>query len=93
MLEVTKRSGEKEPFDAVKIQNVLALASDGIRQPMGGGEIRNIAEAVSRKLSSEGSVTSRDVYECVVETLRERGYARVAEAYINDAGNFWNSKK
>lgn len=93
MLQVIKRSGDYQPFNIEKIKNVIAQASDRIRQPMGKAEINLVANAVYEKLSSQESVTSREIYDAVVAQLRAGGYSAVADSYISGAGNFWNNNK
>jgi len=70
-LTVIKRSGDREPFDRVKVVAGVHAATKG--RPVGPGEAEALAAAVEEemRLLPSGEVTSERVGRAVLERLRE----------------------
>lgn len=68
-LVVTKRSGDREPFDRAKIVTGLVLATTG--RPVSGDALEQLAMSVEDSMRLEGSEVSTDqVGRAVLEHLR-----------------------
>ncbi len=87
--EITKRNGDKVPFDAGKVVIAMrkafsqesAAVSDEILQQMADRVIGKL-EGVCEALSDGPCPTVEQVQDLVEETLMERGYFMVAKHYI-----------
>lgn len=86
--QITKRNGMVVPFDPSKIAVAMKKASsavqntidDAILEQMVGRVIANLGSVCEGK--GEGCPTVEQVQDIVEDTLMERGYFKVAKAYI-----------
>jgi len=82
-LWVIKRSGQREPFDRVKV--VAGVRAATKNRPVGEDTLDEIAQHVEETLRGEGAeVTSQQIGVAVLECLREVddiGYLRFASVY------------
>jgi len=91
-LVVVKRSGEREPFDRVKI--LVGVAAACKNRPVTDEQMAALADTVEEAMRLLGrDVTSEEVGVAVMEALRELdevGYVRFASVYkgFEDAGDF-----
>ena len=91
-LVVAKRSGEREPFDRVKVIDGVRAASKN--RPIGPEQMDSLAADVEEAMRLEGAeVTSEQVGLAVLERLRaldEVAYVRFASVYkgFEDLGDF-----
>ncbi len=90
-LVVVKRSGEREPFDRVKI--VVGLRAAAKSRPLPDEQLEAVASAIEEALAGGGDVTSERVGLLVLERLRELDpvtYVRFASVYkgFDDAADF-----
>ncbi|MEY2588708.1 MAG: transcriptional repressor NrdR [Acidimicrobiaceae bacterium] len=91
-LVVMKRSGDREPFDRVKIVDGLRAAAKG--RPLALDQLDELAAEVEESLRLEGGeVTSERVGRDVLERLRDVdhvAYVRFASVYkgFDDAADF-----
>jgi transcriptional repressor NrdR len=92
-LVVVKRSGEREPFDRVKI--VMGLRSAAKSRPLSDDQLETIAADVDDQLRLEGAgdVTSERIGLLVLDQLRELdhvAYMRFVSVYkgFDDATDF-----
>jgi transcriptional repressor NrdR len=91
-LTVVKRSGDRVPFERLKIQTGIELAATG--RPLDGERIAGLAEQIEESLRLIGSeVTSEQVGLAVLEALREVdqvAYLRFASVYkgFDDPADF-----
>ncbi|MEY2455798.1 MAG: transcriptional repressor NrdR [Acidimicrobiaceae bacterium] len=87
-----KRSGDREPFDRVKIVDGLRAAAKG--RPLAVDQLDELAAEVEESLRLEGGeVTSERVGRDVLERLRDVdhvAYVRFASVYkgFDDAADF-----
>lgn len=87
MLTVIKRSGTEEPFDPKKLENTLAAASDELGEPLSKGDIHLILSPVLRAVEAKQSVGVKELYELLVKSIEDAGFAPVARAYRSYSGN------
>ncbi len=85
--EVTKRNGEKVPFNSEKIVIAMRKAFAAENTPVDDGTLRQMADRVVTKLQAlfegkEEIPTVEHVQDLVEQTLMERGYFVVAKHYI-----------
>lgn len=91
-LVVTKRSGEREPFDRAKLVAGVRAAAKG--RPVGEDALDNLANEVEDAMRLDGpEVTSAHVGVAVLDALRnldEVAYLRFASVYkgFDDAADF-----
>lgn len=81
MLTVIKRSGKEELFNIEKIKNSAAAASDELRQPLSSGDIQNLAVGVQKQLTGKEKISTKELFEIVVNTMRKEGFSELADAY------------
>lgn len=83
--EIRKRNGDVVPFDREKICTVMKKAFAGENVPVDDAILEQMADRVTTKLDQgqhDQRTTVEQVQDFVEETLMERGYFRVAKAYI-----------
>ncbi len=83
--EVKKRNGDVVPFDRQKIFTAMKKAFAGESMSVDDSILEQMADRVVAKidlLPQEQNVTVEHVQDFVEETLMERGYFKVAKAYI-----------
>lgn len=83
--QIKKRNGDIVSFDRLKIFTVLKKAFAGENVPVDDSVIDQMTDRVIAKIDTapHGAVlTVEQVQDVVEETLMERGYFRVAKAYI-----------
>ena len=92
-LVVVKRSGEREPFDRVKI--VVGLRAAAKSRPLSDDQLESIAADVDDqlRLAGAGEISSEQVGLLVLDELRELdqvAYMRFASVYkgFDDAADF-----
>ncbi len=91
-LVVTKRSGQREPFDRAKLVAGVRAAAKG--RPVGDDALDNLANDVEDAMRLDGpEVTSAHVGVAVLDALRhldEVAYLRFASVYkgFDDAADF-----
>lgn len=89
MLTVIKRSGKEEAFSIEKIKNSVAAASDELRRPLSSSDLQNLAGDIQKKLVGKEKITSRELYETVIFTMREQGFSELTDAYVGSKSNSW----
>lgn len=89
MLTVIKRSGKEEPFDSSKLKKTVIAAGEEIKHPFNESDINMLTGLVARCFDGRNKVTSKEVYNALIDCLRSEGFEDVAEAYINFADNSW----
>jgi hypothetical protein len=81
--QVRKRAGTVEPFEADKISRALFAAGESLGRP-DAFLARELADVVVHFLSEESSgatITTQQIAEVVVKTVRELGHPALAEAF------------
>lgn len=89
MLTVIKRQGREEPFNIEKIKTTLAAASDDFGQPLGSGELRNLADGILGQFAGKETVTAKEIFNAVLEALRSQGFGALATFYSESSLNNW----
>ncbi|MDL2233132.1 hypothetical protein LJC63_06075 [Ruminococcaceae bacterium OttesenSCG-928-L11] len=90
MAMVQKRSGKMEAFDIQKIKNTLAIASDELGRPLGHSDIKLVTSPVLKFVEGKETVTSKEIYGVVVDSLEQSGFRELADSYRKNSGNYWN---
>lgn len=96
-LTVTKRSGDRVPFDRAKVESGISAAAKG--RPLADEQISGTVEAIEDELRLSGSeVTSEQVGLAVLEHLRDLdqvAYLRFASVYkgFDDPADFQREVK
>lgn len=80
ILEIRKRSGTSEPFDAAKIKNALSNAFASTKEPISENEIERLTSQIISKLPEDCDV--EQVQDTAEQTLMEAGFFNTAKAYI-----------
>lgn len=83
--EIRKRNGDVVPFDRQKIFSVMKKAFAAENVPVDDVILEQMTDRVTTKIDqgqADQRTTVEDVQDFVEETLMERGYFRVAKAYI-----------
>ncbi len=85
-LAVLKSDGQREPFDREKLARSIRVALR--KRPVDQDKLERIVNGIQRKLETEAEaeVTSRQIGEIVMETLKEVdqvAYVRFASVYKN----------
>ncbi len=85
-LTVLKTDGQREPFDREKLARSIRVALR--KRPVDQDKLERIVNGIQRKLETEAEaeVTSRQIGEIVMETLKEVdqvAYVRFASVYRN----------
>ena len=85
-LTVLKTDGQREPFDREKLARSIRVALR--KRPVDQDKLERLVNGIQRKLETEaeGEVTSRQIGEIVMETLKEVdqvAYVRFASVYRN----------
>jgi transcriptional repressor NrdR len=85
-LQITKRDGEREPFDRRKLLLSIQIAT--AKRPVSPTEIERVVEEIERDLDrrESGEAESREIGEMVMERLKRRdhiAYVRFASVYRN----------
>lgn len=86
---VVKRSGREEPFDKAKLKKTVTAAGDEIRHPLNESDINVLTDSVIRSFGGREKITSKEVYEALIDRMRAQGFDDIAEAYIHFANNSW----
>lgn len=85
IIEIKKRNGDIVPFNRQKIFTAMKKAFAGEHVPVDDSTLEQMADRVVAKIdpvAQETRPTVEQVQDFVEETLMERGYFRVAKAYI-----------
>ncbi len=85
IIEIKKRNGDTVPFDRQKIFTVMKKAFSAEGVSIDDAVLDQMTDRVVSKIDSGhegGRTTVEQVQDFVEETLMERGYFRVAKAYI-----------
>jgi ribonucleoside-diphosphate reductase alpha chain len=86
--QITKRNGMSVPFDPTKIVIAMKKAAAAVQTPIDDAILEQMVGRVVANLSivcegkAEGCPTVEQVQDIVENTLMERGYFKVAKAYI-----------
>lgn len=86
--QITKRNGMVVPFDPSKIAIAMKKASAAVQNPIDDAILEQMVNRVVANLGAvcegktEGCPTVEQVQDIVENTLMERGYFKVAKAYI-----------
>jgi ribonucleoside-diphosphate reductase alpha chain len=86
--QITKRNGMVVPFDLSKIAIAMKKASAAVQNPIDDAILEQMVNRVVANLGvvcegkGEGCPTVEQVQDIVENTLMERGYFKVAKAYI-----------
>lgn len=85
MAMVIKRSGRQEAFDVQKIKNTLGTASDELGRPMSHSDIKLVVTPVLNFVTGRETVSSREIYDELIQSLRACGFHDLADAYMAKA--------
>ena len=86
-MKILKKSGAIQPYDPDKIVLTLERTSDEVAQPLTEGDLRHLAEQITRRGmdmgKSQDPLPSSCVHVIVVATLRDNGFPAIAQAYYD----------
>ncbi len=82
-MKITKRNGNVTLYDDEKVANsILKANGDTTGEPMSKGVAENIADDVFSRLTEENEIiTTKEIRDCVMQILKERGFEETAKAY------------
>lgn len=81
-MEITKRNGQKVPFNTVKIVNAIRKANDVVADKLEDADIINIAEGIEENVRGREDLTVEMVQDMVEQALVGRNKFELAKAYI-----------
>ena len=84
MREITKRSGQKEPYCGEKIERAMAKAFRSVGTELSAEDSRTLLAHVEELLSKEEAdkISVELIQDKVEETLMQKGYFKEAKSYI-----------
>ena len=82
-MQVLKRDGRLQAYQADKIALTLARASDEIEQPFTRGDVDYLTSQVTERIEqlSTDPVSALAVHKTVVSVLQDNGFDAIAQAY------------
>ncbi|MDO5755035.1 MAG: ATP cone domain-containing protein [Tissierellia bacterium] len=80
---VLKKKNKIQKFDADKLYNSIANASDDAKRPMTRSDIDLLIDKVKKYMESSGKnlIHTNKIRDIVMETLKDYGFKTVAEHY------------
>ncbi len=89
MVKVIKRSGKEVDFNISNVETSIISAGDDIGNPLSTGDIKNITKDLLKLVEGKDKITTKQIYEYIIISLRNMGFNDVADSYIKFAGNYW----
>ena len=81
-MDITKRNGTKEAYNASKITRAISKAFEGVRETIDPATLDGLLVTVEDKMAHTGASDVEAIQNLVEETLMEKGFYTVARAYI-----------